>query len=48
MSVPGRTLEGRVFGTPEDIAPLAFYLASDEANSITGQAIGADGGGTML
>lgn len=36
------------FGTPEDIAPLALFLASDEANYITGQTIGADGGSTML
>lgn len=36
------------FGTPEDIAPLALFLASDEADYITGQTIGADGGSTML
>jgi NAD(P)-dependent dehydrogenase (short-subunit alcohol dehydrogenase family) len=36
------------FGTPEDIAPLAIFLASDESNYITGQTIGAEGGATML
>ena len=36
------------FGTPDDIAPLALFLASDESNYITGQTIGADGGSTML
>jgi NAD(P)-dependent dehydrogenase (short-subunit alcohol dehydrogenase family) len=36
------------FGAPEDIAPLALFLASDEGNYISGQTIGADGGSTML
>jgi NAD(P)-dependent dehydrogenase (short-subunit alcohol dehydrogenase family) len=36
------------FGTSEDIAPLALFLASDESNYITGQTIGADGGSTMF
>jgi NAD(P)-dependent dehydrogenase (short-subunit alcohol dehydrogenase family) len=36
------------FGKPEDIAPLALFLASDASNYITGQTIGADGGSTML
>jgi NAD(P)-dependent dehydrogenase (short-subunit alcohol dehydrogenase family) len=36
------------FGTPEDIAPTALYLASDESNFITGQTIGVDGGSTMF
>ncbi len=36
------------FGTPDDIAPLALFLASDESNYITGQTIGADGGSTMF
>jgi gluconate 5-dehydrogenase len=31
-------------GTPEDIAPLAVFLASAGANFITGQVIAADGG----
>ncbi|HEX7853550.1 MAG TPA: SDR family oxidoreductase [Sphingobium sp.] len=36
------------FGTPDDIAPLALFLGSDEGNYISGQTIGADGGSTML
>ena len=36
------------FGTPDDIAPTALYLASDESNFITGQTIGVDGGSTMF
>ena len=32
------------FGQPEDIAPLAVYLASDDARWITGQIIKASGG----
>lgn len=36
------------FGTPDDIAPLAIFLASDESNYVTGQTIGADGGSTMF
>ena len=31
-------------GTPEDIARLALFLASDSAGFITGQVIAADGG----
>jgi NAD(P)-dependent dehydrogenase (short-subunit alcohol dehydrogenase family) len=36
------------FGVPDDIAPLALFLASDASTYITGQTIGADGGSTML
>jgi NAD(P)-dependent dehydrogenase (short-subunit alcohol dehydrogenase family) len=36
------------FGKPDDIAPLALFLASDSSNYITGQTIGVDGGSTML
>jgi NAD(P)-dependent dehydrogenase (short-subunit alcohol dehydrogenase family) len=36
------------FGVPNDIAPLAVFLASDDSNYISGQTIGADGGTTML
>lgn len=36
------------FGTPEDIAPTAIWLASDDSNFITGQTIGAEGGAVML
>lgn len=32
------------FGTPEDIAELAAFLASEEAGYITAQVIGVDGG----
>ncbi len=34
---------GRI-GYPEDIASLAYYLASDESDYITGQIIGVNGG----
>ena len=36
------------FGKPDDIAPLALFLASEASNYITGQTIGVDGGSTML
>ena len=36
------------FGSPDDIAPLALFLASEDSNYITGQTIGADGGSTMF
>ena len=39
----GRQPTGR-FGTPEEIAGLCAYLASDESALITGQAIAIDGG----
>ena len=32
------------FGTPEDIAELAIFLASDKAKNITGQTVGSNGG----
>jgi NAD(P)-dependent dehydrogenase (short-subunit alcohol dehydrogenase family) len=41
MAPLGRVLE------PEEIAGLAAYLASDDARSVTGQAIVADGGQVM-
>jgi 2-keto-3-deoxy-L-fuconate dehydrogenase len=34
-------------GTPEEVADLAVYLASDAAQFITGQAIVIDGGLTL-
>jgi 2-keto-3-deoxy-L-fuconate dehydrogenase len=34
-------------GTPDEIAALAVYLASNEAQFITGQAIVIDGGMTL-
>lgn len=36
------------FGTSDDIAPTALFLASDESDFVTGQTIGVDGGATML
>ena len=35
------------FGTPEDVAETALFLASDKANYITGQVIQVDGGMVM-
>ena len=37
----------RTFSTPEDVANLALFLASDEARTITGQSINVDGGQVM-
>ena len=37
-----------VFGAPDDIAPSAIFLASDESNYVTGQTLGVDGGSTMF
>ncbi len=42
----GRQPMGRL-GTPEEIAALAVYLAGDDAQFITGQAIVIDGGLTL-
>ncbi len=36
------------FGAPQDIAPTAIFLASDESRFVTGQTIGVEGGVTML
>lgn len=36
------------FGTSDDIAPSAVFLASDDSNYVTGQTIGVDGGSTMF
>ncbi|MCW1431218.1 SDR family NAD(P)-dependent oxidoreductase [Novosphingobium sp. JCM 18896] len=36
------------FGEPKDIAPTAIFLASDDADFVTGQTIGVEGGTTML
>ncbi|MGC8523612.1 MAG: SDR family oxidoreductase [Acidibrevibacterium sp.] len=41
-----RQAMGRL-GTPEEIAALAVYLASDESRFVTGQAIVIDGGWTI-
>lgn len=36
------------FGRPEDIAPMAVYLASDESSWVTGAAFPVDGGFTAV
>lgn len=36
------------FGTPQDVARTALFLASDESDYVTGQTIGSDGGSTMF
>jgi 2-keto-3-deoxy-L-fuconate dehydrogenase len=41
-----RQAMGRL-GTPEEIASLAVYLASDEARFVTGQSVVIDGGWTL-
>jgi 3-oxoacyl-[acyl-carrier protein] reductase len=41
------TVLGRI-GTPQDIAKLAVFLASDDSSFITGQTIAVDGGRTDL
>ena len=41
--IKSRISMGR-FGSPEEIADLVSYLASDQASYITGQVIGIDGG----
>jgi NAD(P)-dependent dehydrogenase (short-subunit alcohol dehydrogenase family) len=41
MTLVGRRLE------PDEIAPLAVYLAGDEARMMTGQALNLDGGNCM-
>jgi gluconate 5-dehydrogenase len=35
------------FGQPEDLGPLAVYLASDAARYVTGASIVIDGGYTL-
>jgi NAD(P)-dependent dehydrogenase (short-subunit alcohol dehydrogenase family) len=43
----GVALKG-VISTPEDVANLALFLASDGARTITGQSINVDAGGVMV
>ena len=37
-----------VISTPEDVARMALFLASDDARTITGQSINVDAGGVMV
>ena len=41
-------IPSKTFGTPEDIAVAALYLASDEASYMTGQTLHINGGMVML
>ncbi len=43
----GVALKG-VISTPEDVANMALFLASDQARTITGQSINVDAGGVMV
>jgi 3-oxoacyl-[acyl-carrier protein] reductase len=38
----------KVVSTPEDVANLALFLASDAARTITGQSINVDAGNVMV
>lgn len=38
----------KICSTPEDVANLALFLASDQARTITGQSINVDGGWCMV
>ncbi len=37
----------RRFGTPEDVARAALYLASDDSNWVTGVTLDVNGGAVM-
>lgn len=41
------TMALKTYSTPEDVANLALFLASDQARTITGQSINVDGGQVM-
>ena len=43
----GNALKGAI-STPEDVARMALFLASDDARTITGQSINVDAGGVMV
>lgn len=43
----GVALQGQI-STPEDVARMALFLASDDARTITGQSINVDAGGVMV
>ena len=36
------------FGSPEEIAEVCLFLASDKSSYVTGETIKVDGGGTDL
>lgn len=44
----GRSIPAGFIGTPDDIASLAIYLASEESRYIVGQTIICDGGQTLI
>lgn len=43
VPLPDALRKGEGFGTPEDVAPLIVFLASDAAADVTGQCIGIGG-----
>ena len=43
----GRVPAGKL-GTPDDVAAAVLYLASDEANYVTGQTLHVNGGMAMI
>ncbi len=46
-TILGRVPTGRL-GTPDDVAAAVLYLASDEANYVTGQTLHVNGGMAMI
>jgi len=43
-TIPDEEVHSRIFGSPEDIAPMVVYLASPQAAKINGQVFFASGG----